>query len=234
MNLVESKLRIAEIFSSIQGEGIYSGVPSTFLRVSGCNLRCVWCDTPYASWNPVGEFCDINHLVKQCESLKNRHVVLTGGEPMIFPPVKELCIGLKLSEHFITIETAGTSWLDVDCDLISLSPKLAHSTPDGDWEVRHDTRRKTYEIMHNLVLAHTSQIKFVIRGDHVNADLKEIDEILAKIEPPTNTPILLMPEGIDSSSLQLAARKLVPICIERQWRLATRLHIDLFGNTKGT
>ena len=231
---MESKLRIAETFSSIQGEGIYTGVPSTFIRVSGCNLRCVWCDTPYASWKPEGESFPINHLVKLAADYGNEHVVLTGGEPMIFPPSIELCNELKANQHFITIETAGTAWLDLPCDLLSLSPKLAHSSPNGEWNERHNQRRVSFDIMHRLTQNYPSQIKFVIRGDQIEQDLKEIDFMLNEISAPQKTPILLMPEGIDAKSIHKAAVNLVPICIERQWRLSTRLHIDLFGNIKGT
>ncbi|WP_436440803.1 radical SAM protein, partial [Enterococcus faecium] len=77
-------LRISEIFASVQGEGIWVGIPSVFVRVSGCNLRCVWCDTPYASWNPEGPILELEDILTQIETYKIDHVVLTGGEPMLF------------------------------------------------------------------------------------------------------------------------------------------------------
>lgn len=153
---------------------------------------------------------------------------------MIFPPLVELCADLKAQGHFITIETAGTSWLDVQCNLISLSPKLAHSNPGDEWSDRHESRRKSYDVMQRLCNQFAAQLKFVVRGEHISQDLQEIDEILEQIKAPSSVPILLMPEGINAQSLMESAQNLVPICIERQWRLATRLHIDLFGNTKGT
>src|SRR5687768_3452828 len=123
-----SKLRIAEIFESIQGEGIWLGTPSTFVRVSGCNLRCVWCDTPYASWIPEGPTMSIDELLEKVRPTIS-HVVLTGGEPMLFDPIEELARRLKERGHIITIETAGTVYRELPCDLMSISPKLTHSTP---------------------------------------------------------------------------------------------------------
>ncbi|MCH2065381.1 MAG: 7-carboxy-7-deazaguanine synthase QueE, partial [Roseibacillus sp.] len=70
---------ISEIFYSVQGEGFLAGVPSVFVRTSGCNLRCRWCDTPYASWNPEGEKLPVEKIVAQVREHPARHVVLTGG-----------------------------------------------------------------------------------------------------------------------------------------------------------
>jgi 7-carboxy-7-deazaguanine synthase len=118
-------MRIAEIFHSIQGEGILVGVPSVFIRLSGCNLRCTWCDTPYTSWAPEGPEMAIQEIWQRVEHFNCSHVVVTGGEPMLFPAVAELTDGLKTRGLHVTIETAGTVWQPVACDLMSISPKLA-------------------------------------------------------------------------------------------------------------
>src|SRR5215207_4602838 len=100
---------ISEIFYSIQGEGELTGVPSVFVRTSGCNLRCAWCDTPYASWNPEGDQRSVEEIVSQVETHRSaRHVVLTGGEPMIAKDIKALARSIKETGRHITIETAGT------------------------------------------------------------------------------------------------------------------------------
>ncbi len=122
-------MRLAEIFYSIQGEGKLMGMPSAFVRVSGCNLRCVWCDTPYASWRPEGEDVPVAVILERVAKFPGRHVVLTGGEPMIMPDLVELCGALKARDYHITIETAATVFAAVTVDLASLSPKLSNSTP---------------------------------------------------------------------------------------------------------
>ena len=86
---------ISEIFFSLQGEGELAGVPSVFVRTSGCNLRCNWCDTPYASWNPEGTAMTVEEIVTAVGRFPARHAVLTGGEPMIAPGIKELAARLK-------------------------------------------------------------------------------------------------------------------------------------------
>src|ERR1700756_1771162 len=104
-------MRIAEIFFSIQGEGILAGIPSVFVRSSGCNLRCSWCDTPYTSWKPEGAEMTVPEIVDRVKSFSARHAVITGGEPMIARGVEELCRRLREAEMHITIETAGTVYL---------------------------------------------------------------------------------------------------------------------------
>src|SRR5258706_8851752 len=116
-------MKIAEIFYSIQGEGILTGVPSVFVRTSGCNLRCQWCDTPYTSWNPEGREMTQDEILAEVRAHQPSHVVVTGGEPMIAPGIVELT--QQLGTH-VTIETAGTVYKPVTCDLMSISPKLAN------------------------------------------------------------------------------------------------------------
>ncbi len=170
-------VRIAETFVSIQGEGKLVGTPSWFVRLSGCNLRCTWCDTPHASWSPEGPQRSIDDLVGEAQRSRVRHAVVTGGEPMMFPQVTELT--RRLAEEaglHITIETAGTIVRPVRCDLMSISPKLANSTPaagdprdpSGAWAVRHEQRRLNVEALQGLLDAHPSpgfQLKFVVAGE---------------------------------------------------------------------
>ena len=73
-------MRIAEIFYSLQGEGSLIGMPSVFVRASGCNLRCVWCDTPYTSWRPQGEDQSIAQILEAARAYPARHVVVTGED----------------------------------------------------------------------------------------------------------------------------------------------------------
>jgi len=229
------KLRIAEIFHSVQGEGIWAGVPSTFVRVSGCNLRCVWCDTPYASWKPEGPTMEVSEIVDQVLAANLDHIVLTGGEPMLFDPIIDLAGSLKEHGKTITIETAGTIYRDLPCDLMSISPKLAHSTPigQGDWERRHEELRLQPEVLRKLIANYPYQLKFVV-SDPNSGEIAEIESILAQLGPIEPNRVMLMPEGRDAQSLWVKAKQLVPVAMERNWRLAPRLQIDLFGDTRGT
>src|SRR5205823_11166435 len=108
VNSDSRKMRLAELFYSIQGEGKLTGVPSIFVRASGCNLRCVWCDTPYASWDPEGDDVPVDQIVRRVGEFGVHHVVVTGGEPMIMPDIVPLCDALKSAGHHVTIETAAT------------------------------------------------------------------------------------------------------------------------------
>src|SRR3954464_7367970 len=123
-------MRISEIFFSVQGEGKLAGVPSVFIRTSGCNLRCQWCDTPYASWSPEGPEMTLDAILAEVALHPTRFCVVTGGEPMIAKGIHELLARLRSARMHITIETAGTVPPDgIHCDLASVSPKLANSTP---------------------------------------------------------------------------------------------------------
>ena len=117
-------LPIAETFDSIQGEGSLLGTPSFFIRTAGCNLRCTWCDTPYASWEAVGDQRSVASLVEEVRRSGRKHVVLTGGEPFMFPGLTELNDALREAGCHVSIETAGTLALPLTCDLLSCSPSL--------------------------------------------------------------------------------------------------------------
>lgn len=226
-----SRLRIAEVFESVQGEGLWAGVPSVFVRLSGCNLRCRWCDTPYASWNPEGPVMTVPEVVASVERFTARDVVVTGGEPMLFPACADLTRELKKREYRVTIETAGTVDLEVAADLMSISPKLAHSTPDGEWTARHEALRWQPSVVRSLMARFPYQLKFVVAS---LADVSEIEVCLAELGDVDLRRVMLMPEGRDSSVLWARARELVPVCVARGWRLAPRMQIDLFGDTRGT
>lgn len=239
--MAATTLPIAEVFRSLQGEGTLVGVPSTFVRVAGCNLRCVWCDSPGTSWQSAGQPRALDELVDAC-ARGPRHVVLTGGEPLLFPALAELSRRLSAAGHHITVESAGTRWLDgLACDLLSLSPKLAHSAPwarDPEWAERHERRRLAPPVLRRWLAAYPWQLKFVVTSDakRLSADLDEIETLLTELQIPNESrhQVLLMPECTDPKRLSAAYRQLVPVCLERGFRLGERLHIALFGHTPGT
>ncbi|HEX2853240.1 MAG TPA: 7-carboxy-7-deazaguanine synthase QueE [Opitutaceae bacterium] len=229
---------ISEIFYSIQGEGELTGVPSVFVRTSGCNLRCAWCDTPYASWNPEGEPRSVAQIVAEVQSHPTaRHVVLTGGEPMIAKEIRELAAELKKLGYHLTIETAATVAPDgIVCDLASLSPKLLNSAPDpvqhATWRKKHESTRWQPEVVRAWLDAYSCQFKFVVTRPE---DIDELEHMLGalKREVPRHR-VLLMPEGISVEKIRSRAAWLAEVCKARGYRYAHRLHLELYGNKRGT
>jgi 7-carboxy-7-deazaguanine synthase len=229
-------MRIAEIFHSIQGEGLLAGVPYVFVRTSGCNLRCHWCDTPYASWKPEGPEMSVEQILLKVEEWNCSHVVLTGGEPMIAPDLPTLAAGLKKAGKHITIETAATVTPGgIVCDLASLSPKLSNSTPppekDSAWAKKHEATRLQPAVIAEWIQKYDFQLKFVVATEK---DLAEIKNLLSRLPPVPFHQILLMPEGIDAKTLASRAAWLVEVCKREGFRFCPRLQIELFGHTRGT
>ena len=222
-------MKIAEIFHSLQGEGSLVGVPSVFVRTSGCNLRCAWCDTPYTSWKPEGEERSIDSILTEVSAYPARHAVVTGGEPMIAPGIVELTGGLRARGLHITIETAGTVFAPVACDLMSISPKLANSTPEGSWAAQHERMRFQPEVLRRLTSAYDYQLKFVVAQPR---DLAEIQRMLDQIAADRGK-VILMPEGIDTAVLRERGLWLAEIAKREGFRYSPRLHVDLWGNRRG-
>lgn len=226
-------MRIAEIFYSVQGEGGLVGVPSVFIRTSGCNLRCTWCDTPYTSWNPEGLDQTIEAILDQTTRHPARHAVVTGGEPMIAPQIVPLTQALREAGLHITIETAGTVYAPVACDLMSISPKLANSTPHtrdgGRWAAQHERLRYQPDVLRRLTKDYPYQLKFVVATPD---DIEEIREIAAALNA-SPAAVILMPEGTNAATLHERALWLVEICKKEGWRYSPRLHVDLWGDRRG-
>lgn len=222
-------MRIAEIFYSVQGEGVLVGVPSIFVRTSGCNLRCVWCDTPYTSWSPEGDTMPVAAIVERVREFPGRHVVVTGGEPMLFEETVELTHALKRHGLHITIETAGTLYKAVECDLMSVSPKLANSTPEGPWALRHERLRYQPDVLLRLMADYEYQLKFVIAAP---GDVDEVKRMLSELNAPADR-VVLMPEGTDPAVLAERGRWLTGICMSEGFRYSPRLHVDLWGTERG-
>lgn len=229
-------MKISELFYSIQGEGKLTGVPSVFMRASGCNLRCVWCDTPYASWNPEGENRSVGQIVDEVAAFNAQHVVLTGGEPMIMPEIVELCDALKSRDYHITIETAATVYQPVKCDLASLSPKLSNSTPHeregGRFASSHEKLRINIPVIQQFIdSAADFQLKFVVARE---TDLVEIQSLLAQLRGWRPDDVQLMPEGTDAQTLESRSQWIGEVCKQTGYRFSTRLHVLLYGNKRGT
>jgi 7-carboxy-7-deazaguanine synthase len=228
-------MRIAEIYRSVQGEGLLTGVPSVFVRASGCNLRCWFCDTPYASWRPEGRDMSMDEIVAQVEEWETEHVVVTGGEPMLFAELIPLCERLRAAGRHVTVETAGMLYLPVVCDLMSISPKFASSAPSADWHAhwhrRHERERHRPAVIRRLVTEYEYQIKFVIDSPD---DLRPVGEYLTEFPEIERDRVLLMPQGVEQIELDSRAAWLRPYCDSNGLIFCPRKQIEWFGPVRGT
>lgn len=229
-------MHIAEIFHSIQGEGLLVGMPSVFVRTSGCNLRCWFCDTPYTSWSPEGESLSLDEIMARVQAYPQvRHAVVTGGEPLIAPAIDELCQRLRAAGYHITIETAATLFRPIACDLASLSPKLANSTPwnmaAGKFAERHEETRLCLDAINAWIRAYEYQFKFVIDQP---GDTEEVLRLLDRLPRVDRSRVLLMPQATDVEDLRCKSQWLAEECKRLGLRFGPRLHLELYGHTRGT
>jgi 7-carboxy-7-deazaguanine synthase len=228
-------MRIAEIFHSIQGEGRLVGTPSVFIRTSGCNLRCVWCDTPYTSWEPEGEERNLDEILAETKRYPAKHAVVTGGEPLLAHEIEALTQQLKRAGFHITVETAATIFKPVGCDLMSMSPKLVNSTPwkrdQGKFAWMHEQHRINMPVIEQFIERYDYQLKFVVERE---SDFAEVEGILEKLGNVERSRVFIMPQGITREELHERARWIVELCKEHGFSYTPRLHIELWGNRRGT
>jgi 7-carboxy-7-deazaguanine synthase len=226
-------VRVSEIFRSIQGEGRYTGVESVFVRTTGCNLRCWYCDTPYTSWEPVGEQRPWREVLDEVVRWDCKHVVLTGGEPLLEPEIVPLSEALRDRGHVITVETAGTVDRPVVADLMSISPKLANSRPrsSGRWFERHERDRERPVVIRRMLAEYDCQLKFVVEDP---ADLTDIERFLALLPEVRPDQVWLMPQGITRDELAEKEAWLPAAADQHGFHYCPRRQIELFGNVRGT
>lgn len=231
-----------EIFASLQGEGLSAGQPCTFIRLSRCNLACVWCDTAY-TWHFEGDARPHRdghtfdrkanqvalsplETARAIDRLSPRRLVVTGGEPLLQSTALAEMASL-LPDHAIEVETNGTvepgAKFDAYVEHYTVSPKLAHS---GNAE--------TLALLPERLAAWAAEprawFKFVIAQP---ADVAQVLALQAAFGIAANR-IFLMPEGTDSATLRTREAWLAPLCVEHGFRLSDRLHIHLYGDTRGT
>ena len=225
-------MKYSELFYTIQGEGKLIGVPSVFFRTSYCNLRCIWCDTPYTSWNPENKDITVEDSVTAISQFECSHVVITGGEPFIQgKELVALCSELDEQGYHITIETNATIFVEVNADLISMSPKLENSNPPEDdrFFTRHQRERISPKVIRQFLDSYNCQVKFVVDSPE---DLSEIQTLQQEIDIPPET-ILLMPQGITPQKLREKQLWLVDLCKEHGYRYSPRVHVDIWGEKRG-
>ena len=226
------KLRLAtvkpgapEIFHSLQGEGYSAGQPSVFVRLSGCNLNCVWCDTAY-TWNFIGTDYDHRDDVKFDRAFDCPRIIFTGGEPLLQQGVLAQLCELLDDDYHIEIETNGSVELlaafDTHVDQINVSPKLEHSGNDDE--------RINGKVLSAYAQDTRSWFKFVIAQP---ADATEVHALQQRFDIP-KSHIFLMPEGVTSEVLREREKWLSPLCLKHGYSMTDRLHIHLYGDSRGT
>ncbi|QDT36140.1 7-carboxy-7-deazaguanine synthase QueE [Stratiformator vulcanicus] len=233
---------VSEIFHSIQGEGGLAGTPSVFVRTSGCNLRCWFCDTPYTSWNPEGWHEEWQSVLDKALSFECEHVVVTGGEPLLQPDVVPLTKALSEAGRHITIETAGTVDRDVAADLMSISPKLENSNPHRDrpveqdaklrrrWSDRHDRIRNRPDVITRFISDYGYQLKFVVDQP---TDLDDVEHWLTQHPSAKREHVYLMPQARSEDELADRSDWLIEAAAVRGYQFSPRLHVEWWGNVRG-
>ena len=226
-------MKYSEIFYSIQGEGQLIGYPSIFFRTSYCNLRCIWCDTPYTSWEPEDKDISVEDAVDAILAHNCKQVVITGGEPfMQSKDLTILCRRLRQNGKHITIETNGTLFEKVEADLLSISPKLENSNPSefNHHFKQHQRNRINQLVLHQFLDYYSCQLKFVVETER---DLFEIHQLEREMQIPASI-IVLMPQGITNNQIQEKQNWIVETCKKYGYRYSPRLHVDIWGDTRGT
>jgi len=224
---------VNEIFYSLQGEGFLAGVPSVFVRLAGCPLRCRWCDTKYAWADEAGRQHTVDDVVQSVQKKRCKHVVITGGEPMIQPDLPKLVRELKAAGKHITIETAGIAYIpDMPCDLMSISPKLSNSVPeDAKLAASHEDSRLDLAVLGELIAHYNHQLKFVV--DSAN-DLTEIQEILDRVGDLDAGKVMLMPQAATREELLAKSPAVADMCKLVGFAFSQRLQVLLWNNQRGT
>jgi 7-carboxy-7-deazaguanine synthase len=224
---------INEIFYSLQGEGFLVGIPSVFVRLAGCPLRCRWCDTKYAWDEKSGTEYSINEIVEIADGANSRFVVITGGEPMTNSQLPELVQTLKASDRHITIETAGIAFIpDLACNLMSISPKLSNSAPAGpELAAIHEDSRLEEAILRKLIDNYKYQLKFVVDSQ---ADLAEIRQTIKKLGNVDSEKVMLMPQAATRDELLAKSPMVADMCKLTGFTFCNRLQLLLWDNKKGT
>ena len=225
-------MRIAEIFYSLQGEGSLAGVPSVFLRLSGCPLRCRWCDTKYAWSEHSGELLSTKAIVAQFKSYNCPYLVITGGEPFTNDQLPKLIAALRPFAKHITVETAGIEYIgDLPLNLVSLSPKLSNSLPiDEQQASEHDDKRLNIDALSKFVATYNVQFKFVVQSQE---DIAEIETILEHCPAIDKRQVMLMPQATIARAYLQEAKKIADICIETGYSFSPRLQVMLWSNKRG-
>lgn len=225
-------MHVNEIFYSLQGEGFLAGIPSVFVRLAGCPLRCRWCDTKYAWSKEAGRQYSTDEIVSTVQQWPCRFVVVTGGEPMVDTDLPQLVRELKAVGKHITIETAGIAYIpDMQCDLMSISPKLSNSMPDdSELAAIHKNSKLDLAVLEELLGCYNYQLKFVVDS---GADLSEIEETIEKLAHVDSEKVMLMPQASTRQGFLAKSPMVAELCKRTGYAFSQRLQVLLWDNERG-
>ncbi|HIJ71347.1 MAG TPA: 7-carboxy-7-deazaguanine synthase QueE [Planctomycetes bacterium] len=225
-------MTVNEIFYSLQGEGSLVGVPSVFVRLAGCPLRCRWCDTKYAWSASAGTEYTIEEVAEKVESYRTNHLIITGGEPMTNPELPDMLKTISGGNLHITIETCGIKFVpDLSCDLMSISPKLANSTPtESELALEHEKIRFDLPSLQQLIDNYRYQLKFVVDGPD---DIEEIEMTLANLKNVNRDRVFLMPQAGTLDEYLAKSKMTAELCKQTGFRFSPRLQVFLWNNAGG-
>lgn len=215
-----------EVFHSIQGEGLNAGVPAIFVRFGNCNLKCTWCDTKY-TWHPdvrdnfEAGMPQVFEKIRAAGRLKNggecKHLVITGGEPMLQQDVI-VALRREFPDYYIEVETNGSIAPKPECrdavNLFTVSYKTSNSG-NAPYELKTRGEKCVY--------------KFVVC---VPDDFSEIETVIKKYALPPDR-IFLMPEGATREEVLKKQPFVMARCTERGYRFSTRQHVLVWGGERG-
>lgn len=231
------------VFHTVQGEGKYLGVPSVFVRLSACNLRCEWsngdgtftkCDTPYSSHEPEKNLKTIKETIDSVLAFKCKHVVITGGEPMLQQNVVFLINELTKHGKFVTVETNGTIYRDCKVAFWSVSPKLATSCPhtSDNFEMHHSKRLNLQALADIAKKPH--QMKFVVNSKHDIEEVKGLIKIIASMNGGYDCEnVYLMPQGVSAAQFDQRLPWIIEAAKENGWNVTDRMHVRVWGHRRG-
>jgi len=231
-------MKVNEIFYSLQGEGFLAGVPSVFVRLAGCPLRCRWCDTKYAQDYEAGQDYEVADIVEAVQKYDCRHIVITGGEPLVTAELqpreglKQLTKLLKRNDRHITIETAGLWFLEgLACDLMSISPKLSNAVlQDSIYALAHKKHRLDTAVLAELIGYYDYLLKFVVDSE---ADLAEILDVLQRIDNVDKGKVMLMPQAVNRQQYLEKSPMVADLCTQTGFAFCQRLQLLLWDGAKG-
>jgi 7-carboxy-7-deazaguanine synthase len=233
MAVDSAKLKVSEIFESLQGEGVSTGAPCIFVRLAQCNLHCSWCDTKY-TWDferyryedEVREQT-VAEVAQVVNASNTRRLVLTGGEPLLQQRALKEFFARLAPEITVEVETNGTIAPEPEAlsrvNQWNVSAKLSNAGDPEHFRIRLD-------ILAVFRDSDRAFLKLVVRSD---ADYAEAGALVARVAWPSER-VLLMPEASDREQLRMRSFSVAEAARARGFRFSSRLHLELWGGRRGT